>query len=496
MSFLQIPTGIPDFSKAVISFWFQVSQETMDAVYNEWLAFVEATVGDPYRTFPRMLGVVPLLTFGPMFDGYYIKADPGANYTYIETKANFSGGGFVILETVEHTQPGASVFSATSKILSNPSHIGLSVNKDHETGVVVAYLHMRIQMNDNGSGSWVNILGDFKTSDYTQLYGVTDPPCPQDTAWDFDIHADRMDGAFPGGERTSRGEYKDLTELHARRFGPEAFEAGGGSGLVVAPDTWHHVLISCDLGHAMTGKGRRHIGDQMTGQTVSDEDVRAVTDPCQVWIALDDKNYIGDDIFYNNRSEEQPEGYVAGIGPNGVVPQNIYDAAVGVNSAGAFVRYWALSGLIAVDLANNNFGLPTYSYNPQPVPSGGHPFGIPCVAGLVDSVRHCEMAEFQMWTGITLDTGVVINRRAFIDYELDSDGNRTTNMKPVDPKKAAELLGKKPEILLHGSGNWIKGKNTGTIGVTSADPPQEIPEGQFIPTGGIKRYKPDPSLQK
>jgi hypothetical protein len=67
------------------------------------------------------------------------------------------------------------------------------------------------------------------------------------------------------------------------------------------------------------------------------------------------------------------------------------------------------------------------------------------------------------------------------------------------------LLGQKPIILLHGSGNWSSGKNTGPMidnpdydpdQPTSADNPIQIPDPdfQFTPTGQIVSYTPDPSL--
>jgi hypothetical protein len=122
-----------------------------------------------------------------------------------------------------------------------------------------------------------------------------------------------------------------------------------------------------------------------------------------------------------------------------------------------------------------------------------------------------------MWTGVTLDTGEEKNRRAFIDYERDVNGNIVTgadgkvtlkSVPPVgqppsdehpdgQPAPADKLLGKRPEILLHGSSKWINGNNTGTAGVNyNVDPPVIKPEGQFQPVAEIKAYTPDPTLQK
>jgi hypothetical protein len=94
------------------------------------------------------------------------------------------------------------------------------------------------------------------------------------------------------------------------------------------------------------------------------------------------------------------------------------------------------------------------------------------------------LAELQIFTGVTLDTTLVTARRAFVD----ADGN------PVDPEDAEEFMGKRPEILLHGSSDWIDGLNTGSIGLDNED--KIVPSGQFTPTGTILEYTPDPSLEQ
>jgi hypothetical protein len=92
------------------------------------------------------------------------------------------------------------------------------------------------------------------------------------------------------------------------------------------------------------------------------------------------------------------------------------------------------------------------------------------------------MAEFQMWTGISLDTGEEENRRLFIDFERDDKGDPVDEeLKPVAPKVAEKALGKRPDVTLHGSSKWKAGRNAGTA-------------GQLKPTGRIITYKPDPNL--
>jgi hypothetical protein len=63
----------------------------------------------------------------------------------------------------------------------------------------------------------------------------------------------------------------------------------------------------------------------------------------------------------------------------------------------------------------------------------GHEHSIPCLAANAGPSYNpkFEMADFMMWTGVSLDTSVTGNRRLFID----ADGN------PVNPSVAIAALG-------------------------------------------------------
>jgi hypothetical protein len=103
------------------------------------------------------------------------------------------------------------------------------------------------------------------------------------------------------------------------------------------------------------------------------------------------------------------------------------------------------------------------------------------------------MAELQIWIGQSIDTGDRAMRRLFIGYPRDVDGNPDTSkpLQPVPPSIAAKTLGK-PDILLHGTGNWKRGRNTGTSGIDENGKLKE--EGQFERTGTVEKFKPDPKL--
>src|SRR6201981_3296070 len=60
MSYLMLPDGLPDVSKAVISFWFRVPKETLDATAAAYVHAVDA--GD---NIPPFNGITPLVVFGP-----------------------------------------------------------------------------------------------------------------------------------------------------------------------------------------------------------------------------------------------------------------------------------------------------------------------------------------------------------------------------------------------------------------------------------------------
>ena len=81
------------------------------------------------------------------------------------------------------------------------------------------------------------------------------------------------------------------------------------------------------------------------------------------------------------------------------------------------------------------------------------------------------MAELQIFTGMTLDTSVERNRRAFVDI----------SGVPVKPEDTETQLGRRPDILLHKTDNWKAGKNTGLLGVIrhEGEADEVIPSGQF-----------------
>ena len=241
-------------------------------------------------------------------------------------------------------------------------------------------------------------------------------------------------------------------------------------------DEWHHVLVSYDIGGSVTAEG-----DQSATSGAFGKILRA--DP-KMWLAFDDVNYTrehwGNGVIESGGSS----GILDLLGPNDLatdnsgataathapfdqIGQEIASFAPGINSHTGIVTRQDRVG----------YQKPTYSYSPGPVLASAAPLGIPAASRYADQVYHCEMAEFQVWTGVAIDTDDENYRRLFIGH----DGQ------PVDPSEAAHVLGQ-PVVLLHTSKKWIAGTNDGSLGGGAS------PSGDFTPTGTIKAYKPDPSL--
>lgn len=315
-----------------------------------------------------------------------------------------------------------------------PSHIGLELNEIPGVGYDgTVSLKMRFQ-----TATWATAQG-FNTH-VTNIHWQTDFPFSQYTT-------------------VEDASYTRNTEPASFLIKPKFH---------VDPGKWHHLLVSFDLSTSVDVTAiTPYIG-------ISDEAdwMATIKSYCKVWYAFDDENKNGKDNIGHDWAPQDP---------NGIVPTGAKQAAYSYDSSppDPFVT----GGTENVE----------YHWAASPVPLNGGPVGLPASAEYVDTIYHCELAEFQFFAGITLDTGDTSKRRAFIGQ----DGT------PVDPTgteddsaPAVKLLGKRPDILLHGSGDWKSGSNTGATGIKIETDGSitKLPNGQFTPTGGIEAYKPDPSL--
>jgi len=503
MSYIQIEQGIPDFNKAVISFWFRVPQKSLDELRADTEA-ENAKAGDnQWHTYPRLHRIMPLLTFGELFEGYKLGTQPGPDASYNENYWYTPGDSWVLMFTESRTYNTGAMLVNKAPQPINPSFIGIAYGgeKNAEEGGGYNYnLFINLQTRDRGDGaSNVFGLGRFSQNDVNTGYptGAALYAVPYESHWDQSLGCISRAPA-PGNPHISHTTREDVTQMWMGQYGSDSFSSSLFD-IEVMPDTWHHVLISFDLSKTTSTRGPVGIFDNNDcGADTFTHIDNSVSNLCQIWIAFDDENYT---------NGEAAEGH-------GLKGPNDWQSRFGLQAyfAGGGSSHstgWGAMGQWT-DATVNSGPAGSYTFPASPLPSSNYNFGIPAGANMVDHIRIVEMAEFQMWTGVTVDTGILSNRRAFID----DNGKPVNPTKAVatgpddkDPKPPAErLLGKKPEILLHGSSNWKIGYNTGTLGIiietivdedgTVTEKITKIPSGQFTPIARISKYKPEPALEE
>lgn len=206
------------------------------------------------------------------------------------------------------------------------------------------------------------------------------------------------------------------------RYGP-GVPADQDSRIAVSADTIHHVLVSFDVSSGCSGSvsGSPPLGIDLTG-------------PSQFMWAFDDVNYAGAYLFPTN-----PACFGGSGGSN-----DIYSAGC-INCPG--------------DVAS------TYSFSAGDIPVDGFAMGVPSSSGNSDFVYQIRVARLQVFRGVTVDTSVELNRRAFIK----------SNGQPASLSAARALLGAIPVIEFNRAEDWIAGRNSGS-------------GGNFTKTGTVSVY--------
>lgn len=319
-----------------------------------------------------------------------------------------------------------------------PSCIGVNV-----AGWDPPVLDVHIQTNVHASGIG---LAQIRTSFTGDLIGINQTP------------------PYVGSPIYANVEYQTTDVSYMVTEEPEFLgnsdANSSGSGAVGHPeitvDKWHHLLISWELlSHSNVGGASK------------------------MWCAIDDKSKDGFDL----PAMCNPD---LGMGPNDHMSWTPFNSN-GDHSASVSVSF------TGDNVPSDPFRVPGPASAQRPSNESG---GTITIA----PIETVEMAELQIFSGVTLDTSAEANRRAFIDFVRDEDGlpirdeHGKGTLKPVNPKQAEELLGQKPDILLHGTTKWQQGKNTGALGINSDG--DEILGGQFTPTGEITKYTSDPSISE
>jgi hypothetical protein len=429
MSYLTLSNGIPDFSKAVISLWFRVPKESVKAAAGHMI---------DQGNFPLMQSILPLVTFGR----------PQKLKIYDEYRHNV---GIIHPYPINPNEPDPATTYVTSYYLAgptydvDPSYIGISCGGQGSSGERF-WLEFHFQME-----GYMAFSSTANITTQMDIWSGSDPAAPQDAA----VPGSGTVALFPnvGQAKIQAADYLNNTQ-------PEYFTVSTANSY--KSDEWHHLLLSFDIGGSVS------VGTPFASST------------CRLWYAIDDMDYRGAENMTPYRDLAGQWGPDT-LDPNAILTRNAWVYS-GQDPNWEYPKYYQ----------NHFIGLPQGSFSGGKIPSTGAAMGIPSSIKYQDGIFRVEMAEFQMWTGRTLDTGIKSNRRAFVSEHgepVDPTGDKD------DPRGPGErLLGKKPEILLHGSGDWEIGYNTGTLGIGADDKP--LAAGQFKPTGGIKQFEPDPSLEQ
>lgn len=423
-------------TKGTISMWFRVPQEMAEKVPSN-----ETELGWYYDVLPD---VIPLVAFSSQQDGPYQDFDQPVINTFYHNFAPPSD------PPDYRPVPYYGLIAVQRPAKMSPSYIGV-LFKGGEA-ILVAHL----QTSDMGQGE--NTLADV-----TAAEGEVDE-----------------EGRLFGPTSLTFANSSSLDQK--REFFPPAVGWITATKRKVAFDKWHHVLLSWELGEGNSAHGRVDDDDAPLKEFVDSHSL--------LYCSLDDQNLVANDLPCQYWFDDMDDNAIFCDGVFGLAG-NPY----GTNPDDD-------------PLLPPYSGLPTYSVSFEngiqmdtvAVPSHPryertqfHGSDVP-----VTPILQIEVAELQIFGDLLLDTSEVDKRRAFIDYERNAEGNIVQDhegnnlMKPVDPKRTEELLGRRPHVLLHRVSNWKKGKNTGSLGRDSEG--NEILTGQFTPSGTISRYKPDPSL--
>lgn len=210
-------------------------------------------------------------------------------------------------------------------------------------------------------------------------------------------------------------------------------------------DKWHHLLISVEMKPvAAYGSDTYVAGPDQYNYILSSPNL---------FVALDDVNYTGPDLSL----------WWTGN------PNNL-------NQVAPFSAIF-IGGSVNPDIGQTQ----SYILNDLTVPLSQDDFGIPATPTYAEHISRVEVAEFQMYTGVSIDTGVVANRRAFVNDKGYPVFAFVQDLANASSLKAAKLLGKQPDIVLHGSKRWMLGWNGGTAGVLKSK-------------GRITAYAPSPKI--
>jgi hypothetical protein len=234
--------------------------------------------------------------------------------------------------------------------------------------------------------------------------------------------------------------------FYMRGYGRQGYTSDPYDKLVVTADKWHHALISFDLSQAINAA----YSTDFSGTPLA----IFPGGPTFMW-AFDDEDQTNWSLIPSSAQNYNLEPPGSGFVPSTPVPMSQITTQSFVEEAGGDVSFNA-------------------TWSPVPIKSSGNGFGLPTSLQFGSSVYEVELAEFQMFTGVTLDTSVEANRRLFVNAKG----------LPADPGKPIHFFGKEPDVsLTRTAQNWLGGANLGKA-------------GKLTKTGKIKVFFPNPQLGK
>jgi hypothetical protein len=475
VSYLTSDNNLDAFTECIIEFWYRVPQETTDKV--------NASRGSD-TDFLRGR-IIPLVMMGK--EG--VQGSSGQQPTQpngIQVPLYSGNTALRPVQTIDQTTECLhydEIFPTTcSQFQTTKTFDGSWI--EYDVGDSYEYLYP-ITAGPPGLPSTPSVIGVYPNGSLYINFETTKKPDVKNITWNYTIAPGSVHGSTGGTSYvagtqvwrncTGIGILHGYCTLASELISDDRHQVGPFDGVASPPPTynyvdasalsyngtgtiqsdgyiapklpegkqWHHVLISLKLNTIAVH------GTPTAFDPVSAEDLPNYVDSAaQLYVALDDVNYTKRDLARN---------WSDGGGPNDVITADA----------------WRIRGTNATinknDPTNQTFlGQPTYTLARPTIPAG--PVGIPATKKYVDDIHRVEMARFRMWTRKHIDPADVDKRRLFINDKG----------KPAKRSLATDALGK-PDIEFRSSGNFSRGKNTGTA-------------GDFTPKAKIKPWKPEPSL--
>lgn len=279
MSYITLDSDIPPFSKAVISFWFRIPRETMEAAANE--------VIEPAFTFV-LPNTIPLFTFGtPQTKKRY---EP--EYTNVGVPAGGWPGPTLRLDSPS--------YSVAAEDPVNPSFIGVACqtgsSRSEDGGSAKGFLHFNLQTQNRAA-----IAGRWANREIVQVYSSFYEPFPPSGY--SDEPGSGWTSGEPGADFTTLVDNSYIFNAQPEYFRVETIHE-------IAPDTWHHLMLSFDIS-----------GDCSAGHPHP-------STSCKLWYAIDDVDYRGQENMQPFRDADDE------INPNGIVTENCYYSSGGDGTPG------------------------------------------------------------------------------------------------------------------------------------------------------------------